>query len=479
MENAYFREIKDKDQFQLTFQYVNTDLKVDRQFNFCRNLNEKVESLLNRVTTNVEKVVNKKNKKRKTESESDSKKILVSLLDNNKEVNKESLCYEGFTYTPTNNDIDYYLKVACTPKNETFDEGPTLEAHSTCKVEAGPGNCPFETRHLFTNNRLQGNEFRVVSYNILADLYCDSDYTRTVLFPYCPPYALNIDYRKQLIRKEISGFNADIICLQEVDRKVFLHDLQPVMENLGYLGEFSVKGGEVVEGLAFFYNKNRFKILETNRVVFSEHLDKDPIYSDIWEKVSKNAQLTKRILERTTTIQVSVVESLENDEVLVVANIHLYFHPDADHVRLIHGGVSIRYLEKFIEQLKTKVSKRISLVFCGDFNSVPECGIFKLYTTGEVPSDFIDFQSNKEESIDTLSFKQPFSLDSACGTPKYTNFTAGFADCLDYIFYEKTNLSVTQVVPFPSDEELQQNTALPSITFPSDHVSLIADLKWT
>lgn len=44
-----------------------------------------------------------------------------------------------------------------------------------------------------------------MSYNILADTYADSDYSRGVLFPYCPPYALHIDYRKQLIIKEIIG----------------------------------------------------------------------------------------------------------------------------------------------------------------------------------------------------------------------------------------------------------------------------------
>ena len=45
----------------------------------------------------------------------------------------------------------------------------------------------------------------MVSYNILADLYADSDFTRSVLHPYCPPYALHIDYRKQLIVKELMG----------------------------------------------------------------------------------------------------------------------------------------------------------------------------------------------------------------------------------------------------------------------------------
>ena len=47
--------------------------------------------------------------------------------------------------------------------------------------------------------------FRVVSYNLLADTYSDSDFARDVLFPYCPPYALDMDYRRQLLLKEIIG----------------------------------------------------------------------------------------------------------------------------------------------------------------------------------------------------------------------------------------------------------------------------------
>lgn len=77
-----------------------------------------------------------------------------------------------------------------------------------------------------------------------------------------------------------------------------------------------------------------------------------------------------------------------------------------------------------------------------------------------------------------LRLEQSIPLDSACGTPQYTNFTSGFADCLDYIFYQKSNLKVTQVVPLPSNEELTQYTALPSIVAPSDHVALISDLEW-
>lgn len=71
------------------------------------------------------------------------------------------------------------------------------------------------------------------------------------------------------------------------------------------------------------------------------------------------------------------------------------------------------------------------------------------------------------------------SLASACGTPEYTNFTVEFADCLDYIFYDTTKLQVTQVVPMPSNEELTLHKAIPSVVFPSDHVAICADLKWS
>lgn len=49
------------------------------------------------------------------------------------------------------------------------------------------------------------SSLRVISYNILADQYADSEFARTNLFPSCPAYAIDMDYRKHLLLKEISG----------------------------------------------------------------------------------------------------------------------------------------------------------------------------------------------------------------------------------------------------------------------------------
>lgn len=63
----------------------------------------------------------------------------------------------GFIFTPSNDEIDHYLKLSCTPKNSS-NEGPCTETISECKVEASPGKCPFDTRHEFTKERASGNE---------------------------------------------------------------------------------------------------------------------------------------------------------------------------------------------------------------------------------------------------------------------------------------------------------------------------------
>jgi len=52
--------------------------------------------------------------------------------------------------------------------------------------------------------------FRIITYNILADIYADSDFSRDYLFPHCPAEILSIDYRKQLLLKELTG--SYVIC---------------------------------------------------------------------------------------------------------------------------------------------------------------------------------------------------------------------------------------------------------------------------
>lgn len=64
------------------------------------------------------------------------------------------------------------------------------------------------------------------------------------------------------------------------------------------------------------------------------------------------------MLDRSTVASATYLESIDNlNEVLIVGNTHLYFHPDADHIRLIQGGIVIYWLMDIREKIALKVSK--------------------------------------------------------------------------------------------------------------------------
>jgi 2',5'-phosphodiesterase len=82
--------------------------------------------------------------------------------------------------------------------------------------------CPRWFHSRFVTKYASLSRFRVVSYNILADLYADSEVSHKQLYPYCPPYALGIDYRKQLILKELLGESVILPAAQELPYELAL-----------------------------------------------------------------------------------------------------------------------------------------------------------------------------------------------------------------------------------------------------------------
>lgn len=300
-------------------------------------------------------------------------------------------------YNGNENKFNSFLfQLICTPKAGT-KVGPSLEIESDCVVEAGPGYNPFEMKQQFTPNRLPSTHFRVMSYNLLADYYADSDFSRNELFSYCPPFALAIDYRKLLFIREILGYHADICCFQEVDAKVFDLDLTLCLGNDGMDGVLQKKG-ETAEGVATFYHRDKFELIQRYGFNLAEEMAKKSYFAPLYDKIKSNTKLCERMLSLSTALQVTILRSKANGRYLIVANTHLYFHPDADHIRLLQIGFFMLYVKHIyqstIAELKLN-EQQISIVFCGDFNSVPECGIYKLMTEKFVPDDFIDFKSSK------------------------------------------------------------------------------------
>ncbi|MBN3302121.1 PDE12 phosphodiesterase, partial [Amia calva] len=398
-------------------------------------------------------------------------------------------------FTPSNVDIGLKLKVQCTPgNNDRF--GLSRELVTATTVEAGPGTCTFDNRHMYTNRVTDDSTIRAVSYNILADIYAQTELSKTALYPYCAPYALEIDYRQSLLKKELAGYNADVVCLQEVDKGVFFDSLSPALDAFDLAGLFRIKEKQH-EGLATYFRRSKFTLLSRHDIMLSEALVSDPLHRDLLETVSTNAALKDTLLQRSTTLQhiklreiglgclnsswcvsisqVTVLQSVKDaSRKLCVANTHLYWHPKGGHVRLIQMAIALQHLS----QVASEEYPGIPLLFCGDFNSTPSSGMYQLATQGSVSESHPDWASEEQEELCSLALTNPFQLQSACGEPAYTNYVGGFHGCLDYIFMEPRALQVEQVIPLPSHQEVTTHQALPSVLHPSDHIALVCDLTW-
>ena len=416
-----------------------------------------------------------------------------------------------FLYTPSIVDVGCFLKLTCAAGNESRVSELTSDVTSSVTVAAGPGYCPFDARHMYTKKPTADNHtFRVVSYNILADTYSKDEFAQTMLFPYCPPYALDISYRQQLLLKEILGYRADVICLQECGSKLFKHNLRPALETMGFECLLKCKGGEVPEGEATFFRKSKFSLVSQHDIILNEAFLVDPAHEVLLDHVTAMPILLQTLQKRNTIVQLSIlkVTDIEN-QYLCVANTHLYFKPSYPHIRLLQGSIILNHARKVISQFcsgafGTSINSLgnvkdgidnvschemndtincqplVAFLLCGDFNSSPRSGLVELLTSGHIDATHRDwvFCEDKEEHCTTLSLSHDFSLFSACGFPPFTNYTGGFKGTLDYIFADKNYLEVESVIPLPSEDELSLHLALPSVVLPSDHLALACDLRW-
>jgi mRNA deadenylase 3'-5' endonuclease subunit Ccr4 len=89
------------------------------------------------------------------------------------------------------------------------------------------------------------SRFTVLTYNILAELYATQQ-----AFPTTEQCALLWQYRRQLIMRELALYDADIVCLQEVQSTSFHEDLRPEMDRRGFDAVFKKKTQVCAWGLS-------------------------------------------------------------------------------------------------------------------------------------------------------------------------------------------------------------------------------------
>eukprot|EP00301_Raphidiophrys_heterophryoidea_P021746 c6082_g1_i1.p1 GENE.c6082_g1_i1~~c6082_g1_i1.p1 ORF type:complete len:333 (+),score=51.20 c6082_g1_i1:86-1000(+) len=278
---------------------------------------------------------------------------------------------------------------------------------------------------------------RVFQFNILNDFTSGASEKKGGFA--CPEHVLVWEQRREKILQEITRFEPDIICLEELDHYDWF---EQQLQSVGFKGDYSPRPGKA-DGTAIFHRTSLFDSTEVAPVVY------------------------------TGSSQVALIKALKlrsNSSPIIVAATHLKADKTTE-------GEETRH--KQLTELLSHISKRLEsqpstpVILTGDFNAQP---IACSYTPPTVynytlshpigfASAYAGLSNNKTEpSFTTWKVRVG---DYKAGEAKMT---------IDYIMYSAKKFRCTHVLSLPSEADIGK-TALPCEAYPSDHLAILAVLE--
>lgn len=252
------------------------------------------------------------------------------------------------------------------------------------------------------------HDVKLMSYNILCDRYATQQQHW-----YTPSWALQWQYRRERILKEIMECGADVVCLQEVDWGQYEQWFYPKMcegtneppaiatefqdyqssafssksgspDRIYYQGTFYPKSryrtmsdknrkGGGVDGCAIFWNREKFKrvyqplVVEFNQLGLSR--------SDF----DKNDTLFERFCSKDNIALGIVLEFLNSSRRFLVTNVHIHWDPIQTDVKLVQTVLLMEEIQKFLTKYSddTHDKRTLPTMICGDFNSLPNSLVYQ------------------------------------------------------------------------------------------------------
>jgi len=309
-----------------------------------------------------------------------------------------------------------------------FPETSISQLLARCKTELSGLPPPFHRS--FRSNGIAGKTklaLRVLQWNQLSQTLG----TQNDGFVRCPLAALEWRTRRWRLLEELLRHHPDIICLQEVDHFPLI---ERALSSLGYTGHFVAKpdspciylpSNSGPDGCALFYKK------------------------DQWQMVG---QLQSRILEvwhvQSNQVAVAVnLRHLETKEEVCVATTHLKARSGA-----LLATLRNEQGKDLLAWLST-VKQHRPLILTGDFNADPTEAVVRTI---------------KEELVSAYPDSTPFTTWKIRETGEQKS-------TLDYIFHSG-GIQASATLDMPTEQQVGKDR-LPSLAFPSDHLSMVADFQ--
>ncbi|KAL3515738.1 hypothetical protein ACH5RR_022640 [Cinchona calisaya] len=390
-------------------------------------------------------------------------------------------------YVPSEDDIGRRLLLVL---YATDDDGGAMQKcltkiFFTSPVIQRPRPCPRNmlvfcsvdglSRNPNARKPFKDGDFKVLSYNILADLYSKRKvHGRRG----CPAWALTWEYRRKNLLEEMLSYDADVLCLQEVQSDHFKNFFEPEFERFGYSAIYKKKTNGVydakryiIDGCAIFFKKDRFKMVVKYEVEY------DKMALPLIEKIEQPERRNEGII-RLMKDNVAIVVILEgkDQQRICVANTHIHRGAsNASYVRLFQVVSLIRGLEKID-------ASGIPVLVCGDMNSIPGSDPHRFLVNGAV-GRYPPNSRNKDPFGMYKHLKLSHSMNLASAYSQLPNAEEVESGTLDYILYSENRMKVEGLLkPLDLDSDCKKRKKkkrlpIPSPLWSSDHVALMANFR--
>ncbi|KAF2174740.1 hypothetical protein K469DRAFT_613413 [Zopfia rhizophila CBS 207.26] len=349
-----------------------------------------------------------------------------------------------------------------------------------------------------------------LSYNILCDKYCTQSQ-----YGYTPSAALDWNHRKEVILAELRERDADMLCLQEIDQESFNDYFRGSLAHNDYKGVFwpksrartmAEKEAKLVDGCAIFYKNSKYILLDKQLIDFANTAINRP-------DMKGEHDIFNRVMPRDDIAVVAFLENRATGTRFIVVNTHVFWNPTFNDVKLVQVAILMEQITKLANKyakwppctdkvvyrftngdgeegketpdttqepgpsMEYSDGAQIPLIMCGDFNSMPNSGVYDLIAFGNLSNSHSDLGERKYGNFTRDGISHPFSLKSsysAIGELPFTNYTPGFVGVLDYIWYSTNTLQLVGLLGQVDKDYLQRVPGFPNYHFPSDHLALYA-----
>jgi CCR4-NOT transcription complex subunit 6 len=259
--------------------------------------------------------------------------------------------------------------------------------------------------------------FRVATYNVLAAAYAAKR-----LYPRTPANVLDANYRTAALPAYLLRLDADILCLQEVEAETFAI-VADKLSDAGFVAAFTKKGNSKPDGCAILARHSSAVWLSDTHIAYDD---------------APGGQSSGHVVQ--------VVSLRVDDRVLAVANTHLKWDPPG---RPRDAQIGVRQIEQLLAERSRLVPNADAWIITGDLNVTPDSAVVATLQSAGFQFSHVD-------------------------VPAPTCNANHEARMLDYLFHDAP-LTATPV-PILS---ITDDTPIPSVDEPSDHVPVSATFHWT